>query len=667
MESSSSRTIDDATRAARLQAQIHQLQSELENIDRRVVTHPPALEAGKKHEGALLAPATPSPSTKEKKRKAYEVFGDAVPSQTSTCKKQASSKSKSPPVTAGPSTLFSRLAAAKVSLTSPDEETEMEPAKSSSFTAKAAPLNQRDDRLALVHEFVLGPADHKPPFDDPHFDYLEPNSGIRLSSRIVPNDDLQAHLEGRYFVSPSRLYATVRLLPNKQAYEVPVPGDWVTIAVVAERGPIKCTRAPIGPGRGDEDAKPRRPGQQQQQQQPKKEHGKKYVNLKLVDFGARSASSANGGRDAIRGDACLSLLLFEADSFDTEADESGTRQRKVYRGGSRGAFEAMSKVREGDVIALLNPRILRPFQQSSEKPHPRDNILALTPESAESIMVIGRARDLGMCVVEKRDGAVCGAWFDKRTSDVCDYHVQTAVQRRRAARPEFSAGTSGMGRTAAVKRKPAYDPARQWGLQPRDEPTGATYVVSGHVVGGMNTLHVQEKVGREAQARAQRKASSREAEKALQALLAKDKEGTKAVMAAQRAIDTMHAKAVSARSKGEKTQQMSGKLAAVGSAENSAPTPPPRKQAYSAAMIKKLGFNPSLNGVARKEDGATQNKLNDLVAAQKSRTRIALGPRPGPKIRSGVRPPPTSNDDDASDNDLEGNDDTELVVLDSDI
>jgi minichromosome maintenance protein 10 len=55
-------------------------------------------------------------------------------------------------------------------------------------------------------------------------------------------------------------------------------------------------------------------------------------------------------------------------------------------------------------------------------------------------MVIGRSRDLGMCTVRKQDGKVCGSWCDKRVSEVCDYHVQNAVQRRRAARPEFSIG-----------------------------------------------------------------------------------------------------------------------------------------------------------------------------------------------------------------------------------
>jgi minichromosome maintenance protein 10 len=39
---------------------------------------------------------------------------------------------------------------------------------------------KRDDRLALVEELEVGPVEHKPSFDDPLFEQVEPNSGIRL-------------------------------------------------------------------------------------------------------------------------------------------------------------------------------------------------------------------------------------------------------------------------------------------------------------------------------------------------------------------------------------------------------------------------------------------------------------------------------------------------------
>jgi minichromosome maintenance protein 10 len=147
-------------------------------------------------------------------------------------------------------------------------------------------------------------------------------------------------------------------LPDKQGYDVPVPGDWITIAVVAERGPIKFTRAPvtIEADDGDKKDKKRRYGVNEE-----KISGKKYVNLKLIDFGARS-SSTTGGTSVIRGDAFLTLLLFESDGFDLIPRGDGMKPEKLYKGGSRGAFEHLTKVKEGDVIALLNPKILKPFQ-----------------------------------------------------------------------------------------------------------------------------------------------------------------------------------------------------------------------------------------------------------------------------------------------------------------
>lgn len=149
-------------------------------------------------------------------------------------------------------------------------------------------------------------------------------------------------------------------------------GEWATIAVVAERGPINHTRAPVGLEREEDDLVGRNgkplPGKSNAGKTkaagsaPPKPLGKKFVNLKLIDFGCRSDSSANGGKPIMRGDAFLSLLLFESDSIDTLDTNSGGLPKKVYKGGSKGAFEHMSRLREGAVIALLTPKILKPFQ-----------------------------------------------------------------------------------------------------------------------------------------------------------------------------------------------------------------------------------------------------------------------------------------------------------------
>ena len=77
------------------------------------------------------------------------------------------------------------------------------------------------------------------------------------------------------------------------------------------------------------------------------------MGMTLIDFGA------GGSGSAARGDAVLSLLLFEPDSYDIVLKGDGLLLEKIYKGGSRGAFETMAKLREGYVVALLNPRILK--------------------------------------------------------------------------------------------------------------------------------------------------------------------------------------------------------------------------------------------------------------------------------------------------------------------
>lgn len=132
----------------------------------------------------------------------------------------------------------------------------------------------------------------------------------------------------------------------------------MTIAVVAERGTIKYTKPPATLT-ADDEADGKKGKQKEDLKQPS---GRKYINIKLVDFGSRTHSSATGGKGVIGGDALLSLLLFEAESCDLVTREGCVRPTKIYKGGSRGAFESLARVKEGDVVAILNPKILKPFQ-----------------------------------------------------------------------------------------------------------------------------------------------------------------------------------------------------------------------------------------------------------------------------------------------------------------
>ncbi|KAG2144018.1 hypothetical protein BD769DRAFT_1421099 [Suillus cothurnatus] len=665
MESSTNRTEEELQKQLEIRREIRRLQAQLTSLPDSaddVIRSPK-----RKHPSeTLLAPATPSPKKKRRVDPAGQTQRSLLGGTSATSRSLPTSGARSAnPRPSGkgsiatvqyqkpaPSNLISKLS--KLSGGTAKQEQVNSAQRSHSLLTRPKPepsiisnpktiavppsasqsvsdiVPNRDDRLAIVEQLEVGPVDHKPPLDDPNFQRLEPNSGIRLSSRSLPHDDLQEYLRGRYYLSPSKLYSCIRLLPNQSGYDVPVEGDWITIAVVAERGPVRTTRAPVDIAPGDDgratddegasgNTNNRKAGndsrtQNPQKQKPSKSYGKKFVNMKLIDFGVQSRPSSSGAA-SIRGDAFLTLLLFEADSSDRVTSDDG-KVKKLYSGGSKGAFEAMSKLKEGDVIALLNPKVLKPFQRNNKdgKPHPTDNILAVTPESAESIAIIGRAQDLGMCKVLKRDGKICGSWTDKRVSDVCDWHLTNAVQRQRAGRAEFSAGTSGMTSSSSKKRKADYDPQRQWGLQP-SEASGsrggnATYVVSGHVVGGSNrdvsSMFVAENMGREGQARAKRKLIQ-DADRELKLLLERDKEGMRAVAKA-REIGTMPTKRTSDGATDKKSAKLKQKARdSDGISESDAPQ---TKLAYSADIIKKLGFDPAAKtGQKRAVQCAVQDKV----------------------------------------------------------
>ncbi|PPR05047.1 hypothetical protein CVT24_010194 [Panaeolus cyanescens] len=660
-----------------IKRQIAQLQAQLlpeteENVARKVPTKPKVAEP------VTLAPATPSPRKRRRVDPKFQQQTKSIPSlrqpnfqSASTTfssdlakakakkdKEKAEAEKYAPPA---PSKLLSNLSAVTARRTMDDEEAETV-SRSTGFkeAPKVIPMKEpaglkRDERLALIEELEPGPYEHNPPSDDPLFEKFEPHSGINLASRSLSHEDLSDYLVGRYFLSPSRLYSCIRLLPDKQGYEVPVGGDWVTIAVIAERGPIKFTRAPIAVEKDEDDTKPDWRNKNKGKPAEPERKGKRFINYKLIDFGARAGSSATGGKAVIRGDAFLNLLLFEADRVEVVENADGGME-KVYRGGSKGAYERFAEVKEGDVVALLNPKVLKPFQKSNDKPHPVDNVLAVTPESATSIIVLGRARDLGRCNARKQDGKICGSWCDKRVSDICEFHVQVAVKRRRAARPEFTAGTSGMTSTSTHKRNPAFDPQRQWGLKP-DEPTGgSTYVISGHVVAGSSgdprTLYAAENIGREGQAKAKRKLEAKDADAALKKLLMRDKDGMKTVLAARAFAKEKEKEGGDGKGGKGKGKQKAGedeqkkrKRAAVDdwdllSEEEDMMQEKSKTTAYSASIIKSLGFDPSLKpGQKRVTHDGAQRKLEALEAARSSRTEIVLGPRPGPRIRSGVVAP----------------------------
>ena len=72
---------------------------------------------------------------------------------------------------------------------------------------------------------------------------------------------------------------------------------------------------------------------------------KKYVNLKLIDLEV---------------EAMHFWHCYFSNMIDPAVD--GIKPEKLYKGGSRGTFEHLTMVKDGNVIALLNSNDLKLFQ-----------------------------------------------------------------------------------------------------------------------------------------------------------------------------------------------------------------------------------------------------------------------------------------------------------------
>ncbi|KAG8961330.1 hypothetical protein FRC03_005504 [Tulasnella sp. 419] len=343
-------------------------------------------------------------------------------------------------------------------------------------------------------------------------------------------------------------------------------------------------------------------------------------------------------------------------------DESGANIKgtALYKGGSGGAFEEFyPRLRAGTVVAIMSPKVLRPYQgktnNDSKTLHPTNNILAISPTTADTIKIIGHSKDLGMCEVKLKNGGVCGSWCDKRVTQVCEYHMIAAVRSKKNQRAEFSAGTSSVGLTPipsnAHKSGPsnrnskAFDPSAKWGLlpsaattsRPRSDGQGSTYVMSGGmVISSSDAQHISAKKQKEFNEKIRKAKDKREKddEELLKKLFSKDagSVGMREVKSAQAYLKKVKGKeketgglAEQEEEEDEDTREREKRRSKL------------RNVAYNPQVLKRLGFDPTLR------PGEMPKTKTDSSAHRflpKRNADIDLGPKPGPRIRSGVIVPP---------------------------
>lgn len=97
-------------------------------------------------------------------------------------------------------------------------------------------------------------------------------------------------------------------------------------------------------------------------------------------------------------------------------------------------FNRFWKLTEGTVLAILNPTIMPPpvGREATGK------FSLVINSDADTIMEIGKARDLGFCKSIRKDGEYCNSWVNKKRTEFCEFHTNEAITKQRATRMEVN-------------------------------------------------------------------------------------------------------------------------------------------------------------------------------------------------------------------------------------
>ena len=97
------------------------------------------------------------------------------------------------------------------------------------------------------------------------------------------------------------------------------------------------------------------------------------------------------------------------------------------------AFDKFWTLPLGTLCYFLNPLHQKPTKVIKQ--------VSLKMTSHKGILEIGKAADFGLCRSIKKDGQQCTRWINSRKQEVCDEHIDMALQKTLNKRIEFASGT----------------------------------------------------------------------------------------------------------------------------------------------------------------------------------------------------------------------------------
>lgn len=326
----------------------------------------------------------------------------------------------------------------------------------------------RNERLELTEDMERGPYTFEAPLDDATFERFEPHARTKLRKRYIPHASVNAYMNCRYAISPSTLYSLTGRSGSSSEYvrdvsqpamdgdfEVPLYGDWVLFAVMSEKSALKYTN------KTPSDAAPT-----------------KYFSCKLLDLNTQYTNIYH----ELPGHCVMNMLAFESS-----------------RGTS--AFDKLWKERDGVLLAILNPRIMRARKGSNE--------LTISPRSADSVLVLGLADQYGRCEAHCRDGSRCTAFVLRhpKSQGVCAMHLEKAIAGHQRSRMEFATAAASYVVPPPSKLLPTYSHRPSKRVRPPMD--GLHYVVPGIAPSncdpGSHMYDISSQLGRGLEQKRQRK------------------------------------------------------------------------------------------------------------------------------------------------------------------
>ncbi|KAI5866369.1 hypothetical protein GGS23DRAFT_556788 [Durotheca rogersii] len=210
---------------------------------------------------------------------------------------------------------------------------------------------------------------------------FEPYSSVHLSKRVIPHSVLTRNLTGK------KTYVLKDLLKHVKAPDFQLPEieqDIVIFGILASKSEPRSHK-PTNNAREKETHDPSRG---------------KYMVLQLVD------------------------LQWEVELF-------------LFNSG----FDRFWKLTPGTLLAVLNPAIMPPPPGRTDT----GRFSLVINSDQDTILEVGTSRDLGFCKSLKKDGEYCNSWVNRKRTEFCEFHMNTALSRHRQARQDINAFNTGLG------------------------------------------------------------------------------------------------------------------------------------------------------------------------------------------------------------------------------